>query len=66
MLTVSGLTVIGLTGKKQNGKSSIYNYIAHNVNKDSGPIVMRYSFAQPLKAICHILFGGTADHWYDH
>jgi hypothetical protein len=25
---------------------------------------MRYSFAQPLKAICQILFGGTADHWY--
>jgi hypothetical protein len=58
------LTVIGLTGRKQNGKSTLYKLIENNVDLENGPVIVRYSFAQPLKAICHLLFGGSADYWY--
>jgi len=54
------LTVIGLTGFKQSGKTSLAKAIVANAEVSASI----YSFASPLKQVCHILFGGTEDHWY--
>lgn len=51
--------VIGITGKKQTGKSTFANAI-QQVHGNTA----RYAFAKPLKEVCHTLFGGTEDNWY--
>jgi len=52
------MKVIGLTGNKQNGKSSAAQYLCDNYNN-----IERYSFSTPLKLVCKMLFGGTQEHW---
>lgn len=55
--------VIGLTGYKQCGKSTLAKAIVEKA-KAHGKHGCIYSFAKPLKEICHILFGGTEANWY--
>lgn len=55
--------VIGLTGYKQCGKSTLAKAILDEAAK-IGRFGCIYSFAKPLKEICHILFGGNEDNWY--
>lgn len=54
-----GFNVIGITGYKRTGKTTFARAIK-NQHKNT----FIYSFAKPLKEICHILFGGCEDHWY--
>jgi energy-coupling factor transporter ATP-binding protein EcfA2 len=56
------MKIIALTGPKGHGKSTIATYI-EQLTKETHHVV-RISFAQPLKMACHILFGGTAAHWF--
>jgi len=62
---MSKLKLIGITGVKQTGKTTFARWIegtlAANNSQHSAEI---YSFAKPLKEVCHILFGGTEAHWY--
>jgi hypothetical protein len=51
--------VIGITGKKQTGKSTFANAIV-SLHANTG----RYAFVKPLKEVCHTLFGGTESNWY--
>jgi dephospho-CoA kinase len=43
-------TIIGITGNKQHGKSTIANYLIDNFN------YVELAFAKPLKDVCEILF----------
>lgn len=43
--------IIGLTGKKQSGKSTTARYLVDNFG------FREYSLAEPLKEVCSILFG---------
>jgi hypothetical protein len=49
------MQIIGITGRKQNGKDTIGNYLIENYGYE------RYAFADPLKEICKILFGFNDD-----
>jgi len=57
------IKVIGLTGYKQCGKSTLAKAVIEKAAK-IGRVGTIYSFAKPLKEVCHILFGGNEDHWY--
>lgn len=57
------LKVLGLTGFKQCGKSTLAKAVLE-VAKSKGRNGAIYSFAKPLKEVCHILFGGNEDNWY--
>jgi hypothetical protein len=57
------LKVLGLTGFKQCGKSTLAKAVLE-VAKAKGRTGAIYSFAKPLKEVCHILFGGNEDNWY--
>jgi len=58
-----GIKVIGISGFKQTGKSTLAKAIVDECHTRN-LICERYAFAKPLKEICHILFGGTEDNWY--
>lgn len=57
------IKVIGLTGYKQCGKSTLAKAIIDKAAA-MGRIGTIYSFAKPLKEVCHTLFGGLDDNWY--
>lgn len=57
------IKVIGLAGKKQCGKSTMAKAIIDAAHSELKTGVI-YSFAKPLKEVCHILFGGTEGNWY--
>lgn len=60
---MSKIKVIGITGKKYTGKTTYANAIVTALGTKR-VTVEKYSFAKPLKEICHILFGGTEANWY--
>lgn len=51
--------IIGITGAKYTGKTTL----AREIVRQHGNAQI-YSFAKPLKEVCHILFGGTEANWY--
>lgn len=58
------LKVIGITGFKQTGKTTFARHIKEYLTNNTDRVADIYSFAKPLKEICHILFGGNEDNWY--
>lgn len=60
-----GFVTIGISGRKQTGKTTFGNEIEACLKKFStSKTSARYFFAKPLKECCHILFGGTEANWY--
>ena len=51
--------LIGIIGKKGSGKDTAANYIIQK-----NPTYLKYSFADPLKKVCSILFNFTEDQLY--
>lgn len=56
--------IIGITGKKYSGKTTFSRALIDELAKTHNIYGKRYSFAQPLKEVCHKLFGGSEDNWY--
>lgn len=59
--------LVGICGKKGSGKTLFSNNLELELNTHNTYRrlqVDRYSFAQPLKQICHILFGGDEQGWF--
>lgn len=56
--------IIGITGKKFSGKSTFASELCHALKVKHDVFGARYAFAQPLKEVCHKLFGGSEDNWY--
>ena len=57
------MKIIGLAGKKFSGKSTVAKKLIEQVGHKKWQ-VRRESVAYPMKAACHIIFGGTQDHWF--
>jgi hypothetical protein len=59
--------LVGICGKKGSGKTLFANNLELDLNTHNSYRrlqVDRYSFAQPLKQVCHILFGGDEQGWF--
>lgn len=56
--------IVGITGKKFSGKSRFASELKETLKNKYDVFGARYAFAQPLKEVCHKLFGGSEANWY--
>ena len=57
------MRIVALTGRKGSGKSTAANYIQDTLTRYDIEVI-RYSFAEPLKKACKVMFGGSDAYWY--
>lgn len=51
--------IIGITGAKNSGKSTFASYLMQSI-----PDAAAYSLADPMKAVCQMVFGFSSDQLY--
>lgn len=57
------MDIIGLNGQAHNGKSTVKDLLLSRANTET-QMVFHMAFANPLKMVCHMLFGGETAHWW--